>query len=179
MSTAVKQFHEEEAIGKTYDLQVAKRLLRYLKPYVRLLISALVLTLALNLLGILPPKFTQYAIDWCILPRKTDGLTLLVVLYLVSQLLRLNFSYFQAILVNSVGPGYTATDRVKELAKGRSAAQGKSEKEIFDSWAADAPLKRVGEPREVADTILWLASERASYVTGQTILVDGGAYKGL
>jgi len=45
MSTAVKQFHEEEAIGKTYDFQVARRLLRYLKPYGRLLVPALVLTL--------------------------------------------------------------------------------------------------------------------------------------
>ena len=83
------------------------------------------------------------------------------------------------ILVNNVGPGYTATDRLKELAKARSAAQGKSESEIFDSWAADAPLKRLGEPREVAETIVWLASERASYITGQTVLVDGGLYKGL
>ena len=39
--------------------------------------------------------------------------------------------------------------------------------------------QRLGEPREVADTIVWLASERASYVTGQTMLVDGGMYKGL
>src|SRR5258706_178065 len=51
MSTAVKQFHEEEAIGKTYDLQVARRLMRYLKPYARLLVPALILTLLLNLLG--------------------------------------------------------------------------------------------------------------------------------
>ena len=83
------------------------------------------------------------------------------------------------ILVNNVGPGYTATDRLKELAKSRSAASGKSEAEIFESWAVDAPLKRLGEPREVAETIVWLASERASYVTGQTVLVDGGIYKGL
>ena len=83
------------------------------------------------------------------------------------------------ILVNNVGPGYTATDRLKELAKTRSSNSGKPEKEIFDAWAADAPVKRLGEPREVADTIVWLASERASYVTGQTILVDGGLYKGL
>ena len=69
MATAVQKFHEEEAIGKTYDWQVAKRLLRYLKPYVRLLFPALVLTLVLNLLGVLQPKFTQYAIDWYILPR--------------------------------------------------------------------------------------------------------------
>src|SRR5207247_1199210 len=83
------------------------------------------------------------------------------------------------ILVNNVGPGYTATDRLKELAKSRSAAQAKSENEIFEAWAADAPLKRLGNPKEVADTIVWLASERASYITGQTILVDGGLYKGL
>src|SRR5215216_3085213 len=114
MSTAVKQFHEEEAIGKTYDFQVARRLLRYLKPYMRLLVPALAFTLALNLLGILQPKFTQYAIDWYILPRRTDGLMLLVGLFLGSQVLRLIFSYFQAILVNSVGQ-YVMFDIRKEL----------------------------------------------------------------
>src|SRR5215218_10484198 len=114
MSTAVKQFHEEEAIGKTYDFQVARRLLRYLKPYLRLLVLALVFTLALNLLGVLQPKFTEYAIDWHILPRKTDGLTLLVGLFLGTQLLRLIFSYFQAIFVNSVGQ-YVMFDMRKEL----------------------------------------------------------------
>ena len=82
------------------------------------------------------------------------------------------------ILVNNVGPGFTATDRLKELAKARSSATGKPEKEIFDGWAADAPVKRLGEPRELADAIVWLASERASYITGQTVLVDGGMYKG-
>lgn len=83
------------------------------------------------------------------------------------------------ILVNNVGPGFTATDRLKELAKSRSAASGKKEQEIFDGWAADAPVKRLGEPREVGETVVWLASERASYITGQTVLVDGGMYKGL
>jgi len=83
------------------------------------------------------------------------------------------------ILVNNVGPGYTATDRLKELARARSASQNKSEDEIFAAWAGDSALKRIAEPKEVADAIVWLASERASYITGQTILVDGGAYKGL
>ena len=83
------------------------------------------------------------------------------------------------ILVNNVGPGYTATGRLKELARARSASQNKSEDEIYAAWAGDSALKRIAEPREVADTIVWLASERASYITGQTILVDGGAYKGL
>src|SRR5713226_9209170 len=114
MSTAVKQFHEEEAIGKTYDFQIARRLLRYLKPYARLLVPALILTLALNLLGILQPKFTQYAIDWYILPRKTDGLILLVALYVGVQLFRLVFSYFQALLLNSVGQ-YVMFDIRREL----------------------------------------------------------------
>ena len=114
MATAVTQFHEEEAIGKTYDFQVARRLLRYLKPYLRLLFPALLLTLALNLLGILQPKFTQYAIDWHILPRRLDGLSLLVGLAFAAQLFRFIFSYFQAILLNSIGQ-YVMFDMRKEL----------------------------------------------------------------
>src|SRR6266852_2167697 len=114
MSTAVKQFHEEEAIGKTYDFQVARRLLRYLKPYVRLLIPALVFTLLLNLLGTLQPKFTQYAIDWYILPRKTQGITLFALVYVGVQLGRFVFSYFQSVLLNSVGQ-YVMFDLRREL----------------------------------------------------------------
>ena len=114
MSTAVKQFHEEEAIGKTYDFQVARRLLRYLRPYLRLLVPALLLTFALNLLGILQPKFTEYAIDWHILPRQYSGLDLLVGMYVAVQLLRLVFSYFQALLLNTVGQ-YVMFDMRREL----------------------------------------------------------------
>ncbi len=114
MSTAVKQFHEEEAIGKTYDFRVARRLLRYLKPYVRLLIPALILTLLLNLLGTLQPKFTQYAIDWYILPRKTQGITLFALVYVGVQLGRFIFSYFQSVLLNSVGQ-YVMYDLRREI----------------------------------------------------------------
>jgi len=114
MSTAVKQFHEEEAIGKTYDLQVAQRLLRYLRPYVRPLVPALVLTLLLNLLGILQPKFTQYAIDWYIIPRKTDGITVFALVYVAVQFLRFVFSYFQVVLLNSVGQ-YVMFDLRREI----------------------------------------------------------------
>src|SRR6185503_13168822 len=114
MSTAVNKFHEEEQIGKTYDFQVARRLLRYLRPYLRQLVPALVLTLTLNLLGILQPKFTQYAIDWYILPRKTDGLMLLVGLFFGVQFLRLVFSYLQAVLLNTVGQ-YVMFDMRREL----------------------------------------------------------------
>ncbi|OLE55724.1 MAG: antibiotic ABC transporter ATP-binding protein [Acidobacteria bacterium 13_1_20CM_3_53_8] len=114
MATAVKQFHEEESIGKTYDLQVARRLLRYLKPYLRMLFPALFLTLLLNLLGILQPKFTQYSIDWFIMPRATNGLTLFVLVYVAVQLVRLVFSYFQAVLLNTVGQ-YVMFDLRREL----------------------------------------------------------------
>src|SRR5687768_7586631 len=114
MSTTAKQFHEEEAIGKTYDLQIARRLLRYLKPYLKLLAIALLLTLVLNLLGILQPKFTEYAIDWYILPGKTEGLTFLVAIFVGVQFFRLVFSYFQTILLNSIGQ-YVMFDMRKEL----------------------------------------------------------------
>jgi ATP-binding cassette, subfamily B, multidrug efflux pump len=114
MSTAAKQFHEEEAIGKTYDLQVARRLLRYLKPYSRLLVPALILTLLLNLLGILQPKFTQYAIDWFIIPRITSGITLFALAFVGVQLFRFVFSYFQAVLLNSIGQ-YVMFDLRREI----------------------------------------------------------------
>lgn len=83
------------------------------------------------------------------------------------------------ILVNNVAPGYTATERLKELAGVRALAAGTSPEKIYEQWAAEAPLRRLGEPREIADLIVWLASERASYITGQTILADGGIYRGL
>ncbi|HUS11187.1 MAG TPA: ABC transporter ATP-binding protein [Pyrinomonadaceae bacterium] len=114
MSASVKQFHEEEAIGKTYDFQVARRLLRYLFPYLRLLLPALALTLLLNGLGILQPLFTKYAIDLFVLPRRTDGLMVLVSLFAGVQVLRLVFAYFQAMLLNTVGQ-YVMFDLRREL----------------------------------------------------------------
>ncbi len=83
------------------------------------------------------------------------------------------------ILVNNVGPGYAATERLNELAAVRSLAANKNKQEIFDEWAAASAVKRVGKPEEIADAVVWLASERASYITGQTVLADGGLYKGL
>jgi 3-oxoacyl-[acyl-carrier protein] reductase len=83
------------------------------------------------------------------------------------------------VLVNNVAPGYTATERLKELSERRALASGQSEEEIERTWIEQIPLQRLGRPEELADAIVWLASERASFVTGQTILVDGGMYKGL
>ena len=83
------------------------------------------------------------------------------------------------ITVNNVAPGYTATERLKELASVRALAAGISEQEIYEKWAADIPIRRLAKPEEIADTIVWLSSERAASITGQTIMVDGGAYKGM
>src|SRR5438552_4230281 len=114
MSQAAKQFHEEEAIGKTYDFQVARRLARYLKPYIRLLIPALMLTLLLNLFGILQPLFSWYAIDHYILPKKTDGLVLFALVYVATQFLRFVCSYFQVVLLNTAGQ-YAMFDMRREI----------------------------------------------------------------
>jgi ATP-binding cassette subfamily B multidrug efflux pump len=108
MATAVKQFHEEEAIGKTYDWQVARRLMRYLKPYIGSLVPALVLTLLLNMLGIMQPIFTKWAVDYHIIPAQTDashinGLQWLALGFLGVKFLQFVFSYFQEVLLNSVG----------------------------------------------------------------------------
>jgi len=83
------------------------------------------------------------------------------------------------ILVNNVAPGYTATERLSELSATRALAAGVSEQEIRERWAADIPLRRLARPEEIADAIIWLASERAAYISGQTIMVDGGNYRGM
>lgn len=83
------------------------------------------------------------------------------------------------ITVNNVAPGYTATDRLIELAAHRAAASAKTPQEIERAWIEQIPLGRLGKPDEIADAIVWLASDRASFITGQTVLVDGGMYKGL
>src|SRR3984885_5785394 len=83
------------------------------------------------------------------------------------------------ITVNNVAPGFTATERLKQLIAKRSQDQGISPAEFEARLGVEAPLKRVARPEEVADAIVWLASERASFITGQTLLVDGGLFKGL
>jgi 3-oxoacyl-[acyl-carrier protein] reductase len=83
------------------------------------------------------------------------------------------------ITINNVGPGYTATARMKDLARSKASATGTSAAEYETQIAESIPLRRLAQPEEIADAIVWLASERASYVTGQTVLVDGGVYRGL
>src|ERR1700722_7348744 len=83
------------------------------------------------------------------------------------------------ILVNNVCPGFTATARLNELADTLAAKGGVSPGDIEKRWASQAPLGRVGQPEELANLVVFLASERASYITGESIAVDGGLVKGL
>ncbi len=83
------------------------------------------------------------------------------------------------ILVNSVAPGYIMTERVKNLVKANAEKEGISQDEILHRLTANTALGRVGNPPEIGAVVAFLASDRASYITGQTILVDGGMFKGL
>jgi 3-oxoacyl-[acyl-carrier protein] reductase len=83
------------------------------------------------------------------------------------------------ILVNNVCPGFTATARLLDLSSALAAKQGIAPKDIEARWASQAPLGRIGQPEEFANVVVFLASERASYVTGTSIAVDGGIVKGI
>lgn len=83
------------------------------------------------------------------------------------------------VLVNNVCPGYTATARLLSLTDTLAKKEGVDPKTIEGRWAAQAPLKRIGQPEEFANMVVFLASERASYITGVSIAVDGGIVKGL
>jgi 3-oxoacyl-[acyl-carrier protein] reductase len=85
----------------------------------------------------------------------------------------------EGITVNNVCPTYILTERVRELAELRAKEQGSSVEEAIAHFSQDVPLGRIGQPEEVADLIVFLASERASYINGTTIQVDGGRFPGL
>jgi 3-oxoacyl-[acyl-carrier protein] reductase len=82
------------------------------------------------------------------------------------------------ILSNSVRSAVTATARLMSLADRLAAKEGVAAQEIVGRWAAQTPLRRVGQPEEFANLVVFLASERASYITGSSIAVDGGIIKG-
>lgn len=82
------------------------------------------------------------------------------------------------ITVNNLCPGYTRTDRLVELAKVKALAQGVANEAAYDDWSRATALGRLAEPREFADAVVFLASDRAAYITGQNLVIDGGFYKG-
>ena len=103
MSDEAKKYHEEDAIGKTYDLRVARRLARYLKPYWKTVAAALTLTLLTNILVSTQPYFTKVAVDDFITPQRTDGVWLFALAFFGVFVFRFIFSYTQEVLLNHVG----------------------------------------------------------------------------
>lgn len=85
----------------------------------------------------------------------------------------------EGIRVNSILPGTTHTPRIDYLMKTRAKQAGTSVEEQFEQQAAAIPLGRIGRPEEFGRVAAFLVSPAASYVTGESILVDGGIYKGL
>ena len=81
----------------------------------------------------------------------------------------------KGITVNSVCPGSTRTARITNIFQSQSEAMDKTIEEIESNAAANIPMLRIGEPKELAALIAFLASERASYMTGLAIQVDGGS----
>ena len=85
----------------------------------------------------------------------------------------------EGITVNNILPGYTRTDRVEELAQQMAQRLGITPDEFKKKWEQEIPMGRLGEPREFAALAAFLVSERASYITGTSIQVDGGWIKSL
>ena len=83
------------------------------------------------------------------------------------------------VTVNNVMPGYTRTKRVDDLAARNASLRGTSPESEVAAWEAQIPMRRLGDPAELAAMVAFLASERASYTTGASIPVDGGWIRSL
>jgi 3-oxoacyl-[acyl-carrier protein] reductase len=78
------------------------------------------------------------------------------------------------ITANIVAPGRIATDRIKFLDEAKAKREGRSVEEVEAENATTIPIGRLGKPEEYGDVVAFLASERAAYITGSVIRVDGG-----
>jgi 3-oxoacyl-[acyl-carrier protein] reductase len=78
------------------------------------------------------------------------------------------------ITANIIVPGRIATDRIRFLDSAKAQREQRTVEAVTEESTSAIPLERYGEPHEYADVVTFLASERASYMTGMTIRVDGG-----
>ncbi len=83
------------------------------------------------------------------------------------------------VTANCLAPGYIMTERVKQLLENQASSQGISYTEALTRLKESIPTKKIGEPGDFGALCAFLASEFAAYITGETILIDGGMYKGL
>ena len=83
------------------------------------------------------------------------------------------------ITVNNVCPGYTMTERVREVSRAVAAREGATPEAIIKRWESEIPMGRLGKPEELAGLVAFLASEIAGFITGAAIQIDGGYYKGV
>ncbi len=81
------------------------------------------------------------------------------------------------ITINNIATGLTRTQRIENLAMRKSADTGLPIDDVLNNMVSDVPMKRFAQPIEIADAVLFLVSERASYITGTTLQVDGGYVK--
>ena len=85
----------------------------------------------------------------------------------------------KGIRVNNICPGSILTDRIRTLSAAKAEERGTDAQAIIDQEGAEIPMGRHGTPQEFANVVAFFASPAASYVTGVTVLVDGGSYRGL
>jgi len=83
------------------------------------------------------------------------------------------------VTVNNVLPGFTRTERLEQLATRAAETEGVRREDVFERWEGQIPMGRVGEPKEFGAAVAFLASDRASYITGTSIAVDGGWIRAL
>ena len=83
------------------------------------------------------------------------------------------------IRVNAIHPGSIETERIKKVINTRAELKGTSVEEERKNLVADVALGRLGNPKDIANAVLFLASERSAYITGAEILVDGGNVKAI
>jgi 3-oxoacyl-[acyl-carrier protein] reductase len=84
----------------------------------------------------------------------------------------------EGILINNVCPGWTTTERVEQLTEARAKNNQTSADQELEAIASTIPMGRLGTPEEFANLVVFLGSERASYITGVSIQIDGGSTAG-